>query len=200
VSRAYARLDRFLETHRARSVESLCAGADLEWVELYLALDPARAESFLDRERRADPGAPAAWLLSGRVQAALGSPRSAVVELALARRLLPGPGTSLERARVLLSTSLGSDQIDAIAGEARAAVASLADEGAQRRARLELELAHAAARFGLGPKGVGAALDALAEIVPEPSDPPDFREQHALLRALALVARGQPSDLTEAQA
>jgi tetratricopeptide (TPR) repeat protein len=198
VSRAYARLDRFLDAHKSVALESLCPGADAAWTDLLVALDPRRARDLLRRERMRSPASLAPWLQLGRVDAAEVKPALEARraerepdELDLVRRMAPIPRVLREHARARLSRGPSQGEIFAMAGDIRRA------EG---RPELDGELSFLVARalFDLGPRGTKAAQRAAAHLGSEADLPPPIAAAADVLGAEIRIALGSPADAAEA--
>jgi tetratricopeptide (TPR) repeat protein len=191
VARAYARLERFLATHKDVALENLCIGAESAWTDLLLSLDPKRAQDFLEGERGRDPAALEPWIQLGRVHTATAAPDQEVDDLDLVRRMAPIPRVLREHARVRLAGAPTLSEINALMRNT-----SRAEGRTQPDAEMSLHLAEAC--FDLGPKGLQPALILLKQLPWAPDLPSSISAPAALLRAEVLVARGQGGDATRA--
>ena len=192
VSRAYARLERFLEAHPDDTVEGLAPGSLAEWVDFHLALDPSRALSFVERERDRAPGTLAPWILIGRVRAANGDYARALDDLAVVQRLAPTGATLREYVRIRLRSAWQPEGVEALASQIQRIEAREAPDA-------ELVRLIARAHFQLGTHGAQRACEVL-----EPAWAQENKEPSATLAigrdyALALLARGRPEDVALAR-
>ncbi len=89
LSRAYARLERFLEDHATVAVESLSPGAAAGWAKFLLDVDPDRARAFVHRELELEPGALDLWVLLGEVLVAQKNVTGALAQYGFVLHLAP---------------------------------------------------------------------------------------------------------------
>jgi hypothetical protein len=192
VSRAYARLDRFVEAHKDVALETLCEGADAAWTDLLLALDPARAREFLKNERKRIPTALEPWLQLGRVAAVERRPTSGKDELDLIRRMAPVPRVLEEHARARLSQAPTLTEIGSLTQDIRRA------EG-KKDLGGEWSLLVGRALYDLGPRGTQPALAIATRLSSARDLTPELLAAAHLLRAEALLALGSPAQVSEAR-
>jgi hypothetical protein len=193
VSRAYARLDRFLDAHKDVALESLCDGAEAAWTDLLLTLDPPRARAFLDRERARIPTTLEPWLQLARVGAAEKRTRSRPDELDVVRRMAPVPRVLLEHARVRLAQAPTMAEIGTCIADIRRA------EG-KAKPDSEFGLLIARAFFDLGPRGMQPASNLTATLAAATDAEPAAIEAARLLQAETLIALGKPEPAVKARA
>jgi len=192
VARAYARLDRFVETHKNVAMETLCEGADAAWTDLLLALDPARAREFLNQERKRIPTALEPWLQLGRVAASEKRATSDEDELDLVRRMAPIPRVLQEHARARLSQAPTLTEIGALTKDVRRA-------GGKRELGGEWSLLVGRALYDLGPRGTQPALAVATQLASSRDLTSEFQASAKLLRAEALLALGSSAHVAEAR-
>ncbi len=193
VARAYARLERVRSDH-PQPFERLARGSTESWTRFLLALDPARARSFLDAELEREPGNLDAWVLLARGYFEEGRPEEALREIARVQRISPGPTALREYLRVRSQSDWTVEGIVAVAERWRSAARLAPGDPAG----LALE---ARALLRLGPRGVPKALQITSGIDPArvAALPADERAEFLWARAIALLARAQPDDLAQAR-
>lgn len=192
VARAYARLDRFLEAHPDRTIEGLAPGALAEWVDFQLALDPARALAFVEKERDRAPGTLAPWILIGRVRAANGDHAGALEDLAIVQRLAPTGATLREYVAIRLRGDWQPEGVEALSNQI---------QRIEARDRPDAGLVRLVARahFQIGPSGAQRACEVLETAWAEEHKEPSATLGIGRDYALALVARGRDEDLALAR-
>ncbi|HEV8111386.1 MAG TPA: tetratricopeptide repeat protein [Planctomycetota bacterium] len=191
VAKAFARLDRFLAAHADVALETLCPGADEIWTDLLLALDPARARSFLEGERKRIPAGLEPWLQLGRVDATQPHAKDEVDALDLVRRMAPVGRVLRAHARVHLARAPTLPEIQALARDIRRA------EGLVE-ADAELSMLLAEALFELGPSGRQRAIATTTRVLATEGVEAGIAHAAKLLRAEALIALDRPESATEA--
>ncbi|MFN0008293.1 MAG: hypothetical protein ACKVXR_10320 [Planctomycetota bacterium] len=193
VARGQARLQKFLGTHKDTNLEDLGTGASSAWTDYLLELDPDRARRMLERDRERNPRGIEPWIQLGRIRAA--RPRAIeqdkrkmdgreMDELETVRRMAPTARVLDAYARVRLAGSPRLQEIMLIARDVPASMGRTEPDP-------DLALRLARAYFGIGPNGLMPALKLLNKLAWTKDLPPDIALEAELLRAEALVTRGE---------